>query len=66
VTGRVRAPGGFLYEFVIGDDPRIAAAVVVSLGLTAFVTGAGISAWWILPVTVAVVLSLSLHRATRR
>jgi hypothetical protein len=66
VTNRLRTFGAFLYDFVIGDDPLIAAAVVVALGLTAAFAGAGISAWWILPAGVVVVLSFSLSRATRR
>jgi hypothetical protein len=57
---RVRAFGEFLYEFVIGDDWRIAAAVVVALALTAV---AGV--WWILPVIVAMILGVSLWSVAR-
>ncbi|HWD84839.1 MAG TPA: hypothetical protein VG321_03740 [Solirubrobacteraceae bacterium] len=52
---RVRAFGAFLYDFVIGDDWRIAAGVVVALIVTA-VAGA----WWILPAFVAVMLGVSV------
>ena len=62
---RLRALAKFLYEFVIGDDPWIAAIVAVALGLTAVVGGVGVAAWWILPLAVVAVLSASLHRATR-
>jgi hypothetical protein len=62
---RVRALGAFLYDFVIGDDPLIAAVVVVMLGLTAALEDGGVAAWWLLPVAVVAVLSLSLRRATR-
>jgi hypothetical protein len=62
---KIRAFGTFLYDFVIGDDPLIAAVVVVTLGLTAAFAGAGVSAWWMLPVAVVAVLSFSLDRATR-
>jgi hypothetical protein len=62
---RLRGLGQFVYDFVIGDDPLIAAAVVVALGLTALLGRSGVSAWWILPLAVVVVLSISLHRATR-
>jgi hypothetical protein len=34
----------FLWDFVIGDDWRIAAGVVVALGLTGLVADAGMSA----------------------
>jgi hypothetical protein len=63
---RVRAFGSFLYDFVIGDDPLIAVVVVVALGITAALAGAGASAYWVLPVAVVAVLSFSLQRATRR
>jgi hypothetical protein len=56
----VRAFGEFLYDFVIGDDWRIAAAVVVALAITALA-----GAWWILPVVVAMILALSVWSATR-
>jgi hypothetical protein len=65
MTRRLRALAKFLYDFVIGDDPWIAAVVAVALGLTAVLAGVGVPAWWILPLAVVAVLSVSLHRATR-
>ena len=62
---RLRALARFLYDFVIGDDPSIAGVVVFALGLTAALAGAGVSAWWVLPIAVVTVLGLSLRRATR-
>jgi hypothetical protein len=62
---RIRALGAFLYDFVIGDDPLIAATVVAALAITGWLVGAGASAWWVLPLAVVAVLSFSLHRATR-
>ena len=61
VQGLIR----FLWDFVIGDDWRIAAGVALALGLTAAVAGAGWSAWWILPEAVAVLLAGSVWRAVR-
>jgi hypothetical protein len=55
----------FLWDFVIGDDWRIAAGVVVALGLTALVTDTSVSAWWILPAAVALLLAGSVWRAAR-
>jgi hypothetical protein len=55
----------FLWEFVIGDDWRIAAGVVVALGLTALVAETSIAAWWILPVAVALLLAGSVWHAAR-
>jgi hydrogenase/urease accessory protein HupE len=61
----VRAFAGFLYDFVIGDDPLIAVAVVLALGLTAVLADAGTAAWWIMPLAAVGILGVSLHRATR-
>jgi hypothetical protein len=63
---RLRAAGRFARDFVVGDDPLIAAVVVVALGATALLAGAGVAAWWLLPVAAIGALGLSLDRATRR
>ncbi len=60
---RVRALLRFAWEFVVGDDWRIAVGVVLALALTALVAGAGISAWWILPLAAAGLLGGSVWRA---
>ena len=62
---RLRAFLRFLWDFVIGDDWRIAAGVVLALALTAVAAGAGIPAWWILPLAVAVLLCLSVWHSAR-
>lgn len=53
-----------VWDFVVGDDWRVALGVVVTLGLTAVIAGAGASAWWIMPLAVILLLAHSLHRAT--
>jgi uncharacterized membrane protein len=61
----IRAIGGFLffwYDFIIGDDWRVAAGVVI--GFFA-IHSAGGSAWWIMPAVVAAMLGYTLHEATR-
>ncbi len=60
---RVRAVLAFVWDFVVGDDWRLAVGVIVALGATAIAAGAGISAWWIAPVVVAALLSISLWLA---
>jgi hypothetical protein len=55
----------FWYDFVVGDDWRVAAGVVAALGITALLANAGAAAWWVMPVAVVVVLFASLWRATR-
>ena len=62
---RIESVLRFLWDFVIGDDWRIAAGVVVALGLTALVAKTSIAAWWILPVAVALLLAGSVWHAAR-
>ena len=53
----------FWYDFVVGDDWRVAVAVVAALAVTGVLGSVGVPAWWVLPVAVLVVLPLSLRRA---
>ncbi len=62
---RLEALARFIWDFVVGDDWRIAAGVVVALALTALVAGTTVAAWWILPVAVAVLLAASVWRGAR-
>ena len=57
---RIRAFGHFWWDFVVGDDWVAAAGVIAGLALTA-----ALAAWWVLPIAVAIVLTMSLMRATR-
>ena len=61
-----RSFGAFWYDFVIGDDWRVAAGVVAGLLVTYGVSQTSVPAWWILPVGVAGFLGISLWRAGRR
>jgi hypothetical protein len=54
-----------VWEFVVGDDWRAAAGVVLALGLTALLADASISAWWVMPPAVLGLLALSIRRAAR-
>jgi len=57
----------FLWDFVVGDDWRIALGVAVTLLLTWLVTAqTSVDAWWIVVVAVGVLLPASLLRAIRR
>lgn len=62
---RIESLVRFIWDFIVGDDWRIALGVIVALGVTALVTDTSVSAWWILPVGVAGVLALSVWRAAR-
>jgi hypothetical protein len=57
--------GRFWYDFIVGDDWLAAVGIVVALGATALLAHRDLSAWWLMPVAVVVVLSASLGRATR-
>jgi hypothetical protein len=54
----------FWWNFIVGDDWRVAAGIALALGVTALLAAASLPAWWVLPLAVAVVLWLSLRRAT--
>lgn len=59
--------GLFWYHFVVGDDWRIAAGVVIGLGLIALLShNTHIQVWWLLPIIVVIMLTLSLWHATKR
>jgi hypothetical protein len=61
----LRRFGAFWWEFVIGDDWRVAAGVAVALGASAALATTGEPAWWLLPLAVAAVLYVSLLRDAR-
>ena len=56
----------FWWNFVVGDDWRVAAGVAAALGLTYLLTQEDVNAWWLLPACVALLLAASLRRAVRR
>ena len=62
---RVRAFAAFIWDFVVGDDWRIAVGVVLALVLTALIADTSVAAWWIMPVGVAMPLAASVLTATR-
>ena len=55
--------GRFWWDFVVGDDWRVAALVVAAIGVTAAVAASDIAAWWVMPLAVVLVLAVSLRRA---
>jgi len=66
VITRLKAFGAFWYDFLVGDDWRVAAGVVLALALTYGVSQTSVPAWWVLPAALALCLPLSLWHATRR
>ncbi len=63
---RIQKFGLAVWGFVVGDDWRTAIGVTFALGLTALIAAAGVAAWWVMPLSVLVLLVLSLRRAARR
>jgi len=66
MTSRLKAFARFWYDFVVGDDWRVAVAVVAALALTYAVSTTAAPGWPILPAVVAILLPLSLWRVARR
>jgi hypothetical protein len=55
--------GRFWYHFIIGDDWTMAAAVAIGLIVTAILNVNHVTAWWLIPVIVVLMLGVSLRRA---
>jgi uncharacterized membrane protein len=66
LTQRLRAFGAFWYDFVVGDDWRVAVVAVVALAATFGVSKTTVAAWWIMPLAVVLILPASLWRARKR
>ena len=66
MAGRIRGFAAFWYDFVVGDDWLIAVGVLVGLALTCGLSRIAFPAWWLLPVSLLLLLPLSLWRAARR
>jgi hypothetical protein len=52
-----------VWDFVVGDDWRLALAAVFAIGLTALVCALGLSAWWLAPLVALAALRWSLRAA---
>jgi hypothetical protein len=61
----VRAFVGFWWNFIVGDDWRVALGAAVSLGATWLLAHHGVNAWWLMPPALALVAVASLWRAVR-
>ena len=61
-----RAFGRFWWNFIVGDDWRVAAGIALALILSSLLVRTGANPWWLLPVAVVLVLAGSLWWATSR
>jgi hypothetical protein len=61
----VRGFGRFWWDFVVGDDWRVAVGVAFAIGVAAAVAAGHVAAWWVLPLAVVTLLYVSLRRDAR-
>ena len=61
-----RAFALFWWDFIVGDDYRIALGVIVLLAATEVLSRAGVAAWWLLPLGVVTMLAVSVFSVARR
>jgi len=62
VRGFVR----FWYDFIVGDDWRLAICVVVMVGAITLLAKKDFNWWWFLPLAVGALLAVSVTREMRR
>jgi hypothetical protein len=62
---RLEAAARGIWEFVVGDDWRVALVAILAIAVTALVSDTSVSAWWILPLAVVAVLTASVWTALR-
>jgi len=65
MSRRIAVFGRFWWDFVVGDDWIAAAGVIAAIGVTAAVARSSVSAWWVMPLGVTLVLYGSIRRAIR-
>jgi hypothetical protein len=61
VTAFVR----FWWNFVVGDDWRVAAGLAAAFAATWLLAHHGVAAWWLLPLAAALLLVASVAREAR-
>jgi hypothetical protein len=61
----LRTFGLFWYDFIVGDDWRVALGAAAAIIVTFALAHHGTNWWWVLPLAVAVVLTASVSVAAR-
>jgi hypothetical protein len=61
----LRAFGAFWWDFIVGDDWRLAAGVVAAIAVTGTLARGHRTVWWFLPLAVLTLLALSLLSSVR-
>lgn len=65
MLSRLKTFYDFWYDFIVGDDWRVAIGVVAALAITWGISRSSLPAWWLVPVAVVLLLPYSLWRAVR-
>lgn len=52
----------FWYDFIVGDDWAVALGVLVALVVTVVLARADLEFWWLMPVAVAALLTMTVNR----
>ena len=63
IGSAVSGIGRFLYRFIVGDDWRVAVAMLVALVLTGVLVAQKLPAWWLVPVVAILMTGVSLRRS---
>jgi hypothetical protein len=63
---RTRTFAAFWWNFLVGDDWRLTAGLLLAIASTVFLSRTGVPAWWLVPAAAALLLRGSLRRATRK
>jgi hypothetical protein len=57
--------GRFWYDFIVGDDWRLAIGVVAAIAVVHEAVLSDSALWWLLPVAIAALLTVSVRSAAR-
>jgi hypothetical protein len=55
----------FWYDFIVGDDWRLAAGTVAAIAIVTFAADRDVNAWWFLVLVVSALLAASVTLAAR-
>ena len=61
----LRTFGKFWYDFIVGDDWRVAVGAAIAIAFTFDAVRHGANWWWLLPVGVTALLTISVGRSTQ-
>jgi len=56
----------FWYDFIVGDDWRVAIGVAVAIAVTVFAVDRGANWWWFLPAAVGGLLAMTVLGGARQ